>query len=96
MEKIAKRIIAQHNARSVELFYAGGLWHAKAMPDHSLAHSQLPDVLRERGVTSISLDEMTAILAELLGKPLAAASHETAAEALKLLLDKLLLEKLGG
>jgi hypothetical protein len=89
VEKIAKRIIAKHKARSVELFYAGELWHAKAMPDHSLAHSQLPDVLRERGVTTISLDEMTAILAELSARPLATASHETAAEALKLLLEKL-------
>jgi hypothetical protein len=89
MEKIAKRIIAKHKARSVELVYAGELWHAKAMPDWNLAHSQLPEILKARGITSITLDDMTALLAELSTHPLATASHETAAEALKLLLEKL-------
>ena len=89
MEKIAKRIIARHKVRSVELIYAGERWHAKAMPDYSLAHSQMPEVLKARGLTSITLDEMTALLDELSARPLATASHETAAEAVKLLLEKL-------
>ena len=89
MEKIAKRIIAKHKARSIELIYGGYEWHAKAMPDWNLAHSRVPEVLKERGLTSITLNEMTALLDELSAKPLATASHETAAEALKLLLEKL-------
>lgn len=89
MEKIAKRIIARHKARSVEMIYAGDRWHAKAMPDYSLAHSQMPEVLKARGLTSVTLNEMTALLDELSAKPLAIESHETAAGALKLLLEKL-------
>jgi hypothetical protein len=89
MEKIAKRIIARHKARSVELFYAGELWHAKAMPDWSLVHSQMPEVQKSRGLSNITLEEMTALIDEALAKPLATASHEIAAEAVKLLLEKL-------
>jgi hypothetical protein len=89
MEKIAKRIIARHKARSVELIYAGDRWHAKAMPDLSLAHSQVPEVLKARGQTSITLDEMTALLDELSARPLVSASGQTASEAVMMLLEKL-------
>ncbi len=89
MEKIAKRIIEKHNARTIELVFGGYDWHAKALPKWSLVHMQAPELLKERGQTSITLDEMNALLDELGSKPLATASHKSAAEAMKLLLEKL-------
>lgn len=89
MEKIAKRIIEEHNARTVELVFAGYDWHAKAMPQWALVRMQAPERLKERGQTSITVDEINALLDELGSKPLATASHKRAEEAVKLLLEKL-------
>ena len=89
MEKIAKRIIARHKVRSVELIYAGERWHAKAMPNYSLAYSQMPEVLKARGLTSITLDEITALIDELSARPLVTASGQTASEAVMMLFEKL-------
>lgn len=91
LEVLCKRVLTKHQCKSVELVFdlMEPNWVARAMPHSHHAHTKVNYILRERGQTGVTLDEMSALLDEINNTPIAKGSGKTALDAVKMLHENL-------